>query len=518
MEAPMSDSENDDRTEAQGRAEAQDCLLRLPQRIEVRWSKGWYAGTVTARRDDLGEKGEARVLHKVQYDDGDVQWDDLKEQVWKISEQYQELSITCAISRDPLKDPARSEYCTHLPCCNYDALRAYADARRVCPVSGCAACILRPRLMIVRDKDLADRLAKVRSCHGDVDSVWINQQDGSIRPQAVLHEAGGVRLQMSLKSKTGYKGVWKKKGKEKFRASSNKYGETVHLGTYSTAVDAAQAVAHYEANEDHEEGAAPEVVTEAQGIRLHLSSTSSTGYKGVSQKGNTNRFEAYTHEFYHKIYLGCFDTAVDAALAVARRGTVDAEEDEVEEDEEDGGDDDEQGARSEVVAEAHDIPLHLSDKSRTGYKGVVQLPGGKFQASRWASGQYIYIGRFDTAVDAALEIAHHVTTERGIDDHEEDVTGELLTEVEGVRLHLSPENRTGYVGVVRKRNKFQAFGRVSGRRVHLGMYDTGMSPKAPTRDAQIARIQGTDYVAPLAADSCRCGALRRTSQDGWRCR
>ena len=103
----MSDSENDDRTEAQGRAEAQDCLLRLPQRIEVRWSKGWYAGTVTARSDDLGEKGEARVLHKVQYDDGDVQWDDLKEQVWKISEQYQELSITCAISRDPLKDPAR---------------------------------------------------------------------------------------------------------------------------------------------------------------------------------------------------------------------------------------------------------------------------------------------------------------------------------------------------------------------------------------------------------------------------
>ena len=56
------------------------------------------------------------------------------------------------------------------------------------------------------------------------------------------------------------------------------------------------------------------MVPEAEGLRLHLSSRSDnrTGYVGVSARGP--RFEVS----HRRVYLGHFDTAVEAAAAYAR--------------------------------------------------------------------------------------------------------------------------------------------------------------------------------------------------------
>ena len=54
-----------------------------------------------------------------------------------------------------------------------------------------------------------------------------------------------------------------------------------------------------------------QVATEAEGLQLHMSAKSSTGYLGVHNK--RNRFEVS----YKKVYLGIFDTALEAAVAYA---------------------------------------------------------------------------------------------------------------------------------------------------------------------------------------------------------
>ena len=60
-----------------------------------------------------------------------------------------------------------------------------------------------------------------------------------------------------------------------------------------------------------------EVIREAEGVRLCLSSKSTTGYKGVWKNGS--KFEAVRQgSSEQRAYLGVFDTAVAAALAVAR--------------------------------------------------------------------------------------------------------------------------------------------------------------------------------------------------------
>ena len=66
------------------------------------------------------------------------------------------------------------------------------------------------------------------------------------------------------------------------------------------------------------------VVVEAQGLQLHISHTSSTGYRGVYLRPN-GRFEARINQpgtlsarRKSGSWLGVFDTAVEAAVAVAR--------------------------------------------------------------------------------------------------------------------------------------------------------------------------------------------------------
>ncbi|EOD15343.1 hypothetical protein EMIHUDRAFT_211503 [Emiliania huxleyi CCMP1516] len=58
------------------------------------------------------------------------------------------------------------------------------------------------------------------------------------------------------------------------------------------------------------------VATEAEGLRLHLSSRGATGYKGVSK--HKGRFRAIHEVDGRRVSLGCFATAVEAAVAYAR--------------------------------------------------------------------------------------------------------------------------------------------------------------------------------------------------------
>ena len=59
------------------------------------------------------------------------------------------------------------------------------------------------------------------------------------------------------------------------------------------------------------------MVTEAEGLRLHLSSRSSTGYENVS-KEPSGRFRAQHKVDGRQVAIGFFDTAVEAAVAYAR--------------------------------------------------------------------------------------------------------------------------------------------------------------------------------------------------------
>ena len=55
-------------------------------------------------------------------------------------------------------------------------------------------------------------------------------------------------------------------------------------------------------------------------------------------------------------------------------------------------------------AEAEGLRLHLSSSNSTGYKNVGEHPG-RFQAKRVVDGRMVYIGSFDTAVEAAVAYA-----------------------------------------------------------------------------------------------------------------
>jgi len=75
-------------------------------------------------------------------------------------------------------------------------------------------------------------------------------------------------------------------------------------------------VAYARAAGEYQPPALPTVATEAEGLRLHLSSSNATGYENVSRKGG--RFQAYRRVDGRQCYLGAFATAVEAAVVYAR--------------------------------------------------------------------------------------------------------------------------------------------------------------------------------------------------------
>ena len=124
--------------------------------------------------------------------------------------------------------------------------------------------------------------------------------------EAPVAVAEGLRLHLCSNS-TGYKGVYEQSGR--FQAKHRVGGRLVDIGYFGTAVEAAVAYARAV-------GEAPAEAS-AEGLRLHLSSSSSTGYKCVYLQDGRFIARQYKPEQMES-YLGSFDTAVEAAVAYAR--------------------------------------------------------------------------------------------------------------------------------------------------------------------------------------------------------
>ena len=128
-----------------------------------------------------------------------------------------------------------------------------------------------------------------------------------------------------------------------------------------------------------------ELVTEAEGYELHLSPDTPTGYLNVYRV--SSGFQA-KHEDQ---YLGTFETAVEAAVAVAKAAKgVPMMADEGEDDNEE----EEQGGwpavvMEDLVTEAEGYQLALSSKSNSGYKGVLRQRDGRYRAQVLEVGQHI---------------------------------------------------------------------------------------------------------------------------------
>ena len=243
-----------------------------------------------------------------------------------------------------------------------------------------------------------------------------------------------------------------------------------HIRTAATAAEDAISFQHSASapqpprgNDDRRDGEEPAAgaaatelametsVAEADGVLLHLSGKSTTGYAGVSKLA-TGRFRAQHYVGGKQVRLGHFGTAVQAAVAYARavgQAAAGAER------------------AAEVVPEAEGLRLHLSSNG-TGYKGVSRQYDRKFQATWIFDGTPKYLGSFDTAVEAAVAYARAFGEAPAV-----------VADFEGLRLHLSSSNRTGYKNVVQQSaSRFQAFNKVDGRRLCLGTFDTAVEAAA----------------------------------------
>ena len=157
---------------------------------------------------------------------------------------------------------------------------------------------------------------------------------------------GGAEAGLSSSNSTGYTGVFLQ-ASGKFQARHERARKTVYLGTFATAVEAAVAYARHvgegvqavgeapaaamvltEAPQQKRqkagtEEAAPSAVAEAEGLRLHVSSSSGGGYLGVWWL-SSGRFRAMQSVDGKKVPLGCFDSAEAAGEYRPRAETADA--------------------------------------------------------------------------------------------------------------------------------------------------------------------------------------------------
>ena len=156
------------------------------------------------------------------------------------------------------------------------------------------------------------------------------------------------------------------------------------------------------------------------------------------------------------------------------------------------------------VDEAHGVKLHLAPGSSSGYKGV-WLSGKKnrpFMAVAGVGKSTKALGKFATAVEAAVAYAKHLESpkasaawqqqcvaareaarEAELESAQEAARKEykkkgLAVEAEGLLLFLSPNAKSGYMGVQldeRKRGKrFRVEVEMDGQKHNLGRFDTAV--------------------------------------------
>lgn len=207
-------------------------------------------------------------------------------------------------------------------------------------------------------------------------------------------EAEGYRLHKSTGA-SGYYGVYK--SGSGYMAQPSRNGKQAYLGTFPTAVEAAVAMAKYMQERGEDEDEDDGLPSESQGIELHKRRKLASGYLGVYK--DKSRFQARLGHNGKQISLGQFDSAVDAAVAVARymkeRSTSEAVEEQVEHGE-------------DLPSEAEGFTLRKS-MGGSGYYGV-KRNGPSFKAQIRHNGRQIYLGSFATNVEAAVAVARHLAS------------------------------------------------------------------------------------------------------------
>jgi hypothetical protein len=262
---------------------------------------------------------------------------------------------------------------------------------------------------------------------------------------ALLTEGEVLKLRETHRNETGYVGV-------SYEPSSNgtlPYRARLHksaggnVGQYRTAFEAAVARAKAEqAGVKAEEETDTTLLTEVNGVKLHLSSTSSTGYTGVTHTSDTSAspFAAA----YRKKRLGVFASATEAALEYARAaGDAVAAK----------------AAAHKAMAEARGLimeadgmQLLLSEKSLCGYLGVREPTPGHFSATVYQGGKGKHIGTFSTALEAAralfkVRAAGRADRPATGEDEDEDLEVEVEVESKGTGAGVEDEEEDEEEGV-----------------------------------------------------------------------
>ena len=244
----------------------------------------------------------------------------------------------------------------------------------------------------------------------------------------------------------------------------------------------------------------------AEGRTLEPSSVNQSGFKGVYVSGS--RFQAHLTLNGKAKSLGSFVTALEAALHVARFLGPDT------------------SAAVAVAAaaatpvlliseaeireavEAEGLTLVPSSNNQSGFKGVV-ASGSRFHASCWHNGKSHSLGRFLTALEAALHVARFLgpggsaatvaaaasatavasTTQRMSE-------GEIreAVQAEGLTLVPSSAHKSGWKGVCASGKHFIAKLWLNGKQHYLGQIGTALEAAL-----HVARFLGPDASAAAAA-------------------
>eukprot|EP00964_Phaeocystis_antarctica_P121242 scaffold84926_cov82-Phaeocystis_antarctica.AAC.1 len=298
-------------------------------------------------------------------------------------------------------------------------------------------------------------------------------------------QAEGLTLRVA-ENKTGYFGVNHEPDRTKpYQARVRGGGKDVYLGSFATAEEAlciARSPAGHAAAQ--RAAAAPPLTSEearqqahTEGLTLLVAETN-TGYFGVSlsHPGRPKPYKAQVSRGGKQVSLGCFATAEEAALCVARspEGQVAAAE--------------RAAAPAPLTSEearqqaqAEGLMLRVAE-NKTGYFGVNHQPGQPkpYQAKLRRGGKDVYLGRFATAEEAALCVAR---APEGQAAAERAAAALPLTseearqqaQAEGLTLRVA-DNGTGYFGVSlnssSKIKPYQAKVRRGGKQVTLGRFAT----------------------------------------------
>ena len=115
----------------------------------------------------------------------------------------------------------------------------------------------------------------------------------------------------------------------------------------------------------------------------------------------------------------------------------------------------------------------LCINNATGYRGVTAR-AGNFAAQGRYNGKAIQIGTFGTALEAAVAYDRHALKNNKSSTYLNfpDMVHNLNIEPKRSKSKLPSDNTTGYRGITRVKNKYQAQHKINGKTKHLGTFDT----------------------------------------------